>query len=316
MHIDRNKRWSFICSYSGIMITGIGIYLITFIIYFLFFTSDQVFRDVFFDFPNIFLTLTLPIIILMTLFLTISGIVLIYHEGFKPARLLGLAFGMACITGNLICRKTCLSALLACYITCAFFGTSVMGAIAVKNRPALDNDYLIILGCYIGKKKKLLPLLRSRLNRAIHFAWEQEIATGKAVKYVPSGGQGSDEIMSEGSAMEMYLISHGAEEYEILTEKESTNTYENMLFSKRIIDSRMKDARITYITTNYHVLRSGMFAKKAGLKAEGLASSTKWYYWPYGYIREFIAIMAMHKKEQLAALISCLILCLIKTFVL
>ena len=144
----------------------------------------------------------------------------------------------------------------------------------------------------------------------MRFAWEQEIATGKPVCFVPSGGQGADEIMSEGSAMAMYLLSHSAEEYEILAEKESRNTYENFLFSKRLIDAHKKDAKVTFVTTNYHVLRSGMFAKKAGLNAEGVASDTKWYYWPNGFVREFIAILNMHRLPQMIAMIICLLISL------
>jgi uncharacterized SAM-binding protein YcdF (DUF218 family) len=233
----------------------------------------------------------------------------LFREGFRTRHMLGTAFGVTCIICNYFCRLALFPALLACYYECIFFGTVIMSYAAALNRPQLDNDYLIILGCYIGKKRnKLLSLLRMRVNRAMRFAWEQEIATGKPVCFVPTGGQGRDEIMSEGSAMEMYLISHSAEENEVLTEKKAANTYENFTFSKELIDEQKKDAKVTFITTNYHVLRSGMLAKRAGLNAEGLASDTRWYYWPNGFIREFIAIVNMNKGPQLAAVIVCLII--------
>ncbi|MCR5746139.1 MAG: YdcF family protein [Lachnospiraceae bacterium] len=328
---DHIKRWNFICSYTGILTSGFGIFLIAFIIYLVTgaystipfpavipFNSAEIsgtltgsritFEAILTRFPATFLIWILPLIILINIFFLITTIELIRREGFRPQRLLGVGFGIGCIIINILCRSFLFTSLLACYFFCVFIGTSIMGVVAVKHKPSLDNDFLIILGCYIGNKGKLMPLLRSRLNRAIHFAWEQEIATGKAIKYIPSGGQGGDEVMSEGSAMSLYLLSHGAENYEILAEKESVNTYENMLFSKRIIDSQMPDAKVSFITTNFHVLRSGMFAKKAGLNAEGIASATKWYYWPTGYIREFIAIVLMHKKVQLIALISCALL--------
>ena len=82
------------------------------------------------------------------------------------------------------------------------------------------------------------------------------------------------------------------------------------MLSKKLIEEHKKDAKITFITTNYHVLRSGMLARQAGLNAEGLASDTKWYYWPNGFIREYIAILNMNKGAQAAALIVCLLISL------
>ena len=183
---------------------------------------------------------------------------------------------------------------MLCYFECILVGTAVMGYLAARQHPAHDKDYIIILGCSIDKRGGLLPLLKGRVNRAVRFAWEQEIATGKPVKYVPSGGQGSNEIMSEGSAMELYLLTHGAEDYEVFPEKRSVSTYENFLFSKEIIDSLQPGARVAFATTNYHMLRSGILARKAGLDAEGIAGDTKWYFWPNGFIREFFAILTLN----------------------
>ena len=86
------------------------------------------------------------------------------------------------------------------------------------------------------------------------------------------------------------------------------NTYENMVFSKRMIDAFKADAKVCFVTTNYHVLRSGMLAKKAGLDAEGLASHTKWYFWPNGLARELIAILSMHPLQELAVTVICVAL--------
>ena len=184
-------------------------------------------------------------------------------------------------------------------------GMILAGFIAARHQPAYDKDFAIIPGCSISKQGGLLPLLKGRTNRAIRFAWDQERATGKPVRYIPTGGQGPDEIMSEGSAMEMYLLSHSAEQYEILPEKKSVNTYENMLFAKRLIDEEMPDAKVCYVTTNYHVLRSGILARKAGLDAEGLASGTKWYFWPNGYVREMVGILSLFPWQTLGLMAVC-----------
>ena len=191
--------------------------------------------------------------------------------------------------------------LLLDYAEVLALGIIVMGWIAARGKPKYDKDFIIIPGCSISKNGGLLPLLRGRTNRAVRYAWEQEIATGRRVRFVPSGGQGADEIMSEGSAMALYLLSHAAEEDEVFPEKRSASTYENFLFSRELIRSLDPDAKVAFATTNYHVLRCGMLAHRLGMEAEGIAASTKWYFWPNGFARELVAIFAMNRRAHLLA---------------
>lgn len=80
-----------------------------------------------------------------------------------------------------------------------------------------------------------------------------------------------------------------------MPETKSTNTLQNMKFSKELIaDSK---AKIAFSTTNYHVFRSGIFAGQAGLKAEGMGSKTKWYFWTNAFIREFVGLLVSQKKK-------------------
>ena len=81
-----------------------------------------------------------------------------------------------------------------------------------------------------------------------------------------------------------------------------------MVFSKKIADELVPGNKVVFVTTNYHVLRSWMLAKRAGLDAEGLASTTKWYFWPNGFIREFIGILSMFKPANIIAVILCVLI--------
>ena len=255
----------------------------------------------------------LPLLILFTLFEAVSNAVLVKKEGYRLRNIVGTVLGLFCCGADgaalllpklnapeYLCR---LAALGASYGCCMLFGTATMALIAAKHKPKQNKDYIIILGCSISRSGGLLPLLKSRTNRAIRFAWDQEIATGKSCRYVPSGGQGSDEIISEGSAMELYLLSHGAEQYEILPEKASTTTRENFLFSKKLIDEAKPNATVAFSTTNYHVLRGGLIAHSLGLDCEGIGSPTTWYFWPNGFARELVALFVMSKKWQAVAVV-------------
>ena len=280
-------------------------------------------------FPRTFSYYAFFVILFICVLLGISNVELIRHEGFRLHNSLSLLvaglYGGGTMAVYLIADKLYESIfvplglstnpvfivlstviplfllLVLCYFECILAGTGILGWIAARAVPAYDKDYIIILGCSIDKRGGLLPLLRGRVNRAVRFAWEQEIATGKALRYVPSGGQGPNEIMSEGSAMGFYLMTHGAEEYEVIPEKQSRNTWENFCFSKKLIEEMTPHPKVAFATTNYHILRSGILANKAGLDAQGIAGDTKWYFWPNGFVREFFGILAMERKVHLRA---------------
>lgn len=95
--------------------------------------------------------------------------------------------------------------------------------------------------------------------------------------------------------MQRYLLEQGITKEQIMPETKSTNTFENMKFSKELIAD--SDAKVVFSTTNYHVFRSGIFSAQAGLNAEGMGSKTKWYFWPNAFIREFIGLILSQKKK-------------------
>lgn len=284
-------------------------------------------------FPRTFSYYATFVITAVCLLLAVSNIALIRHEGFCLANALSLVIAVGYIGGTvaayfitdlldtyvftgdsvLLTVLDEMSALyillILCYAECILVGSGIMGWLAAKTRPTYDRDFIIILGCSLDKRGGLLPLLKGRTNRAIRFAWDQEIATGKPLRYVPSGGQGPNEIISEASAMELYLMTRGAEDYEILPENKSRNTWENMRFSKRIIDEQQPDAKVAFATTNYHVLRSGIIARRAGLDAEGIGAKTKWYFWPNGFVREFIAILSLNYRVHIVVGIVTAVVC-------
>ena len=109
---------------------------------------------------------------------------------------------------------------------------------------------------------------------------------------VMSGGQGADEALPEAQAMKAYAVRLGVPEQDVLTESASKNTWENMLFS----------------TTNYHVFRAGLYAKQAGLPAQGIGAKTKFYYWYNAVLREYLAVFVMHKKANAVCIAILLLL--------
>src|SRR5699024_4169537 len=153
--------------------------------------------------------------------------------------------------------------------------------------------YIIILGAGI-RSEKVTPLLKSRLDKVLQYQTKQK----EKIKFVVSGGQGPDEPVAEAFAMRKYLLSQGIPNQQIIYEDQSTTTLENLQFSKKLIEQDWEEAAsplILFSTSNYHVLRAAMYARKAKLKAEGIGAPVAFYFLPTALIREFIALLVKNK---------------------
>ncbi|QOV19187.1 YdcF family protein [Blautia liquoris] len=177
--------------------------------------------------------------------------------------------------------------------------------------PIRRQDYIIVLGAGLIHGDKVSPLLAGRIDRAIKVYRKQLKNKGVSPIIIMSGGQGPNEALPESHAMREYAIDQGIPEHHILIEDKSVNTYQNMLFSKELIESKEKDMSHTHIlfsTTNYHVFRAGMYAKKVHLRAQGIGAKTKFYFWYNALLREFAAILVMNKRTHIICVIFLLVI--------
>lgn len=176
-------------------------------------------------------------------------------------------------------------------------------------------NYIIVLGSGITSEE-VPPLLKSRLDKAIEY-----FNKNPASKFILSGGQGHDEPVSEAFAMKKYLLSQNIPEEKIIMEDQSTTTYENMLFSKRLIEvdwassshQGKQEPVIIFSTNNYHVLRARLYARRVHLKAEGVGAPTAFYFLPTALIREYVALLS-HNKFWVIGLITLIFLLITASF--
>ena len=186
-------------------------------------------------------------------------------------------------------------------------------------------DYIIIHGAGLDGPRPT-PLLAGRIDKALEL-WNKQHQHGK---FVVSGGQGADEIVSEAQAMRDYLLEKGVPADAILMEDKSTTTWENLRYSLAIINAdrttgvgatsaatvasrdvttaasdastsdvsgtatSRDDFTTAVVTSDFHVFRCAEYAHNLGIKADGIGSHTKGWYWPTAFIREFIAITKAH----------------------
>ena len=264
-----------------------------------------------------FALVALPVAFVFALAVTVSNLRLMRKEGRNWRNMLGCILGVVLCLGTLFplllgewLQRTTLvdvhneggwalyvelwveatAGMMVAYLECVLFATVILGVKAARRIPAFDKDYILILGCQIKKDGTLTKLLQDRADRAVEFARMQREATGKELVFVPSGGRGPDEVTSEAAAIQRYLLGLGIHEGQIMIEDQSANTYENLGNSARLIRER-GGGNIAFSTTNYHVFRSGKLAADQGIRAEGIGSPTKSYFWINAFIREFIATL-------------------------
>jgi uncharacterized SAM-binding protein YcdF (DUF218 family) len=184
-------------------------------------------------------------------------------------------------------------------------------------RPArTDPDAVVVLGSgLIGGR--VPPLLASRLDLGL--AWFRRLrGAGWTGPLIPSGGRGPDEPRAESEAMAEYLLERLAEDggggeagqegmgsvaggADVIAEDRSRTTEENLRFSRRIADAEVarRDVPATghllVATNGYHVPRAALLSRRIGVDADVLGSKTARYYVPSAFIREFAAVVLMHK---------------------
>lgn len=145
-------------------------------------------------------------------------------------------------------------------------------------------DYIVVLGSGL-KGAELSATLKYRLDTSLKVAQNRQ-----DIPILVSGGQGSDEEISEAAAMSRYLISKGISPERIQLENQSTSTEENLRFSKEIMKEKgIEKPSIILVTSDYHLFRAKLLARQLDITAYGVASPSPDYLKPVSMIREYLA---------------------------
>lgn len=155
------------------------------------------------------------------------------------------------------------------------------------------SDVIIVLGCAVYGNTPS-PFFKERLDEALRLYKE---GYGKYI--IVSGGKGPGENISEAEAGKEYLLKNGIPEKIILTDNKSLSTYENLLFSKEIMDKNSLKTAII-ISNKFHLKRASVIAKRIGIDASYSGVLLKRYMLSdeaYGFLREIPALLYTYLKE-------------------
>lgn len=169
----------------------------------------------------------------------------------------------------------------------------IFGRIPAAAEPSLD--YVIVLGAKVKPDGSLSKTLKLRLDKALEYMKENP-----ETMLVLSGAKGDAEPCSEADAMETYLLGQWADPDHLLKEEQSFSTVENLAYSRVMIEKRenlleqerkaeadrllrapgeiegvpetgaptnntpvlARQPRVGIITSNFHLCRAAMIAKK------------------------------------------------------
>ncbi|WP_027308004.1 YdcF family protein [Caloramator sp. ALD01] len=157
-----------------------------------------------------------------------------------------------------------------------------------------EADCVIVLGCRVYGKL-MSPFLMERTDKGLSLLNE-----GKVKYIIVSGGKGQGEGIEEAEAMKEYLIAKGVSKEKILVENKSKNTYENLKYSKEIMNRKnLKSAII--VSNKFHLFRSMVVAKKFGINASYQGVFVKKHIGDeiYGYLREPFALIKYIVKSYI-----------------
>jgi len=119
-------------------------------------------------------------------------------------------------------------------------------------------DALIVLG-YVSKDGQIHPLLKERLDEAY------KLFRKYGHKYIIVSGGAVGSRRSEAELMKEYLVEKGVPAKRVLEEDKSTNTVQNLIFSKLLMEQhQLKSFMI--ITNLFHVRRTKYIMHRLGMK--------------------------------------------------
>lgn len=155
---------------------------------------------------------------------------------------------------------------------------------AMHSQPS-ENASVIVLGCKVRGENPSL-MLRKRIMTAYDF-----LAENPNAMCIVSGGQGSDEMISEAECMKRVLVENGIAESRIIMEDKSTSTDENLRFSLEKIQENNLSGDIAIVTSEFHQLRAKMIAEGYGMETCSLSADTAWYLLPTYWVREWFGVI-------------------------
>ncbi len=153
--------------------------------------------------------------------------------------------------------------------------------------PEEPLPYILVLGAQVRDSGPSASL-QERIDAAYDY-----LSTHPETICIVSGGQGSDEPMSEAQCMYDCLVSKGIPPERMIKEEQATSTWGNLTYSIEIIEARSggRPVSIGVVSSEYHLFRTGLQAKELDLDIIGIPAQTGSFdRWLHYFVREIAGV--------------------------
>lgn len=136
--------------------------------------------------------------------------------------------------------------------------------------PEEPVDYVVVLGAKVNRDGPSVSLW-DRICAAYTYLDEHPSVTA-----VLSGGQGTDEPITEAECMYRELVNLGIDPERMWIEDCATSTWENLIFSLDLIEEKtgQRPETLGVLSSEYHLFRASLFAKACGVEFVGIPAKT------------------------------------------
>jgi uncharacterized SAM-binding protein YcdF (DUF218 family) len=158
---------------------------------------------------------------------------------------------------------------------------------AMNDKPDGKPVTLVVLGCQINGETPS-RMLKSRLDTAYEY-----LSAHPDTVAIVSGGQGSDEPITEAQCMYDCLSAMGIPPERLIKEEQATSTWGNLTYSLDIIEAETgsRPTCLGVVSSEYHLFRTGLQAKEFGLQIIGIPARTGSFdRWLHYFVREIAGV--------------------------
>ena len=136
--------------------------------------------------------------------------------------------------------------------------------------PQENVDYVVVLGAKVNRDGPSVSLW-DRICAAYTY-----LEVHPKVTAVLSGGQGTDEPITEAECIYRELVELGIDPKRLWIEDKATSTWENLRFSLDLIEEKtgQRPTKLGVLSSEYHLFRASLFAKACGVEFVGIPAQT------------------------------------------
>ena len=136
--------------------------------------------------------------------------------------------------------------------------------------PKEEVEYMVVLGAKVNPNGPSVSLWDRICGAYTYLEAHPDVIA------VVSGGQGTDEPITEAECMFRELVELGIDPKRIWVEDDATSTWENLNFSLDLIEEKTgeRPQKLGVLSSEYHLFRASLFAKACNVEFVGIPART------------------------------------------